>query len=286
MHRYHVRTFALPICGLLAVVGLCATPRVNAASEVKSRTLPAIGTSWCYSNGDGKPVRLTLKSIDSGIAKFEMNNGATSTTLNERVDTYTAIRAERSGQLRKLVFPLTQGKQWTDTVDETVTARLGPSASWQYQYHAVASNEVVRTEKLKVGAGTFDTVVVERTTDWTKSNPRSSDAPLHNQHCASQSCMVKGVSKDLIWYAPATGRAVLRAYTQTAPAFASYLQPDDMQNSATSLVTELVGYGQNETCAAVSAGALGQLPQAPWYGFPMYSNDTWEFLMQRNIAPD
>ncbi|QNK00250.1 hypothetical protein [Dyella telluris] len=258
-----------------------------APSQAQTRTLPAIGTTWCYSNGGDQPLQLTLKSVDSGVATYEMGNGGPTTVLmKERIDTYTPIRSNSTEQSRKLVFPLIKGKQWTDTVDETVTAPLGSTASWQYHYHAVVTSEVTGTEKRQVGAGTFDTIVIERYTTWTKSNPRSSDPILHDQRCASESCSVEGVSKEILWYAPSVGRGVLRAYTQTTAAFANYSQRDDILRTASDLVTELVGYGEHQSCAATSPGSLARTPEVPWFGFPLRPNNTWEFMMQRNVAPD
>jgi hypothetical protein len=285
--KQHQR-FAQLIFGAVVLVGLCDAPCASAAAATlpaQARNLPATGTTWCYSIGAGRVTPMTLTGVTSNIASYEAGGGSAPIKIDEQVDTYSTLNATRHGQRRLLDFPVVKDKRWSDEFDETVTSQLGHDASWQYHYHAVALSQVGATQKLKVGAGTFDTFVIERTTAWTKSDPHSSSAMLHAQHCDDASCSVSGFSKEVFWYAPSIGRAVLRAYTQSGDSsYVANQTPDDMLHDAGTLVTELVGYGDNATCAAPHASLQARTPSSPWYGFALWSNDTWEFLMTRDMA--
>ncbi|MBT2792758.1 hypothetical protein [Paraburkholderia strydomiana] len=126
--------------------------------------------------------------------------------------------------------------------------------------------------------------VIERKTAWTKHSPRSGSPELREQHCDTDDCSVVGYSKEVLWYAPSVGRGVLRAYAQSGDKSVWDYSSDDLIRNASSLVTELVGYGNDAACAKVQPPLLARVPSAPWYGFPLLMNDTWEFLMQRDIA--
>ena len=274
--------------GAAALAVLCngqwavaATP----APATSARSLPPAGTTWCYSAGNDQVSRLTLKQVQNGIARYETGSAGATVKIDEQVDTYTTLNSGRQGQRKLLAFPLSRGKTWSDAFDEDLTSELGPGMAWQYHYKATASTEVIGTEKRKVGAGTYDTIVVMRTTSWIKSKPRALDAKLSSQECDKPECTVTGSSREVLWYAPAIGRAVLRAYTQSGSFdFMGDRPSDALLENASTLVVELVGYGNDATCAAAHAPLLARLPSAPWFGFPMRPNNTWEFLMARDIA--
>lgn len=288
MLRTLPRRLAPLALGAAALALQCNCQWVVAATDAPAaatRTLPTAGTTWCYSVGPGRVSRLTLKQVQDGIANYEAGSADTPLKIEEQVDTYTTLNAGRHGQRTLLAFPLSRGKTWSDEFDEDVTTALGPGMSWQYHYKALASSEVIGTEKRKVGAGTYDTFVIVRNTSWLKSEPRTSDAKLDSQHCDKPECTVTGVSTEVLWYAPAIGRAVLRAYTQRGyPDFAENRVPDELLKTASTLVTELVGYSDDATCASAHEPVLARMPSAPWFGFPMRPNDTWEFLMARDMA--
>ncbi|MFL9887455.1 hypothetical protein PQR66_30785 [Paraburkholderia agricolaris] len=260
------------------------------AAEVltaSSRTLPAIGTTWCYSIGSSQPSTMTLKGVTAGIARYDIGGPGAITRIEEQTDTYTSVNATRHGQRKLLVFPLAKDRKWSDEFTEDLTSHLGSAAEMEFNYHAISQSHVIGTEKRHVGAGTFDTFVIERNTAWTKSNPRSSSKLLQAQQCGDADCTVTGYSKEVYWYAPSVGRAVLRAYSQSGDSdFVWNLSPDELLSNASSLVTELIGYGRAGTCEDLHPPLLARIPSAPWYGFPLLMNNTWEFLMQRNMAPE
>lgn len=59
-----------------------------------------------------------------------------------------------------------------------------------------------------------------------------------------------------------------------------------MLRSATSLVTELVDYGDDKTCAQTPAPLKAKMPSPPWYGFKARGNDTWESRMAVAMTMD
>jgi len=271
-------------------LALCSAQLNATAAEVltaPSRTLPTTGTTWCYSIGSPQPSTMTLKGVSAGIASYNIGGPGAITRIEEQTDTYTSVNATRHGQRKLLVFPLAKDRKWSDEFTEEITSHLGSNAEMQFTYHAISQSHVIGTEKRHVGAGTFDTFVIERNTAWTKSHPRSSSKLLQAQQCDDADCAVTGYSKEVYWYAPSVGRAVLRAYSQSGDSdFIWNLSPDELLNNASSLVTELVGYGRAATCGDLHPPLLARVPSAPWYGFPLFMNNTWEFLMQRNIAPE
>ncbi len=290
MFRFTLQRRMPPTAGVAVAIALmCHGLAAGAASDTptaQTRTLPAAGTTWCYSVGEGHMSAMTLKGVHNGIASYDIGPaGAASLKLDEQVDTYTPLNPGRNGERRLMVFPLKQGKQWEDRFDETVTTSLGGGHAWHYRYKAVASSEVIGTEKRQVGAGTFDTFVIARTTSWTKSAPGTSDAALGDMHCDDRECSVSGYSKEVFWYAPSIGRAVLRAYSQSG--FPQSMFDDtsaELLKNASSLVTELAGYGDDATCKATQPTRFAAVPSAPWFGFALWPNNAWEFHMARDIA--
>jgi hypothetical protein len=285
--RYRI-THLIRDAALILLVG--AAPITASAANLTSspsRALPAIGTTWCYSVGAPQATPMTLKGVSGGIASYDVGSAGSTMRMNEQADAYTFVNPSRHGERKLLAFPLAKGHAWSDEFTEDVTSRVGPDANWQYTYHAISQSHVVGTERRHVGAGMFDTFMIERNTAWTKSNPHSSSPTLHDLHCDKAECSVTGYSKEVFWYAPAVGRAVLRAYSQSGDSdFIWNRSPEDMLKNASSLVTELVGYGSDATCGASHPPLLARIPSAPWYGFPLLMNDTWEFLMQRNMASE
>lgn len=228
---------------------------------------------------------MTLKSVRSGLASYDLGGPNATMRIDEQIDTYTPVNATRHGQRQLLVFPLSKGKKWSDEFSENITSHPGGDAEWQYAYHAISQSHVIGTEKRHVGAGTFDTFVIERNTAWTKRDPHSASKMLRAQHCDDADCTVTGYSKEVFWYAPSIGRAVLRAYSQSGDS--DYIwnrSPEEILKDAGSLVTELVGYGRDATCGDPHPPLLARVPSAPWYGFALFMNNTWEFLMQRDVA--
>ncbi|VWD44005.1 hypothetical protein BLA39750_05595 [Burkholderia lata] len=284
----HLSRRMVPAIGFAAVaVAMSHGQWAAAAPAADSRTLPAVGTTWCYSVGEGRVTPMTLKAVHDGVASYDVGPATAPMKIDEDIATYTTPNPARHGERRLLVFPLKQGKQWEDRFDETVTANIGRGWTWHYRYKAVASSEVIGTEKRQVGAGTYDTFVIVRTTSWTKSDPGTTDATLRemNMHCDQPECTVSGYSKEVSWYAPSIGRVVLRANLQGGfePSMADGAADESLKNAG-SLVTELVGYGDDATCKAAQPSRFATVPSAPGFGFPIWPNNAWEFHMARDIA--
>ncbi|MEZ2310524.1 hypothetical protein AB6809_28165 [Paraburkholderia sp. RCC_158] len=279
--RKHFLATAFAACLLAAAQSIA-----NASTQLsaRARTLPPPGTTWCYSTGKGQTFPMTLKGSSAGVASYDIGVGHGASAIEEQSDTYTPTNGTRQGSRRLIVFPIVKDKTWSDEFSEVLTARLGHDIQWQYTYQARSLSRVIGSEKRGVGAGTFDTFIIERKTAWTKRSPHSDSSELREQHCDTDDCSVDGYSKEVLWYAPSVGRGVLRAYAQSGDKSVWDYSPDDLIRNASSLVTELVGYGNDAACASAQPPLLGSIPTAPWYGFPLLMNDTWEFLMQRDIA--
>lgn len=267
---------------LLAAVQSAADASTQLSA--RNRTLPPPGTTWCYSIGKGQMFPMTLKGLSAGIASYDIGVGHGASVIEEQSDTYTPTNSTRKGSRRLIVFPVVKDQKWSDEFNEELTARLGQDIQWQYTYQAKSLSHVIGSERRRVGAGTFDTFVIERKTAWTKHSPRSGSPQLREQHCDTDDCSVVGYSKEVLWYSPSVGRGVLRAYAQSGDKTIWDYSPDELVRNASSLVTELVDYGNDAACAKVQPPLLGRVPSAPSYGFPLLMNDTWEFLMQRDIA--
>lgn len=287
MYSIPYQRYIRRIFSAASLIGLCVAQcqAATGALSAHARTLPPAGTTWCYSIGFPKAAAMTLKGVSAGIASYDIGDAQAGMHIDEQVDTYTPRNPSRHGVRKLLVFPLATGKQWSDEFDEEVTSHLGRDTQWEYGYHAISQSHVLKTEKRQVGAGTYDTFVIERNTAWTKRNPRSSSSMLRSMHCDDPACTVTGYSKEVFWYAPSIGRAVLRVYSQGGDS--DYLwnrEPDQILKDAGALVTELVDYRNDATCDAPHSPLLARTPSSPWYGFAVRENDTWEFLMQRDMA--
>ncbi len=261
-----------------------AEPRIEPlATPVAARRLPPVGTTWCYSAGPQVRASMTLTGVDGDVATYTLNDAPSHPALKEQIDAYSEISPERHGERRLLAFPLEQGKQWHDTFDQTVTMG-GPQPRYRYHLRATATSTVAGTERRTTAAGTFDTIVVVRDTQWTRSAPEALADAMHDEHCATDACTASGASRDVYWYAPALGRAVLRAYLRSGwPELPTSADPDELLHDSASLVTELVGYGPDtNACRAAPPAVLGRLPTTPWPGFAALPNDSWEFLMRRD----
>lgn len=277
----HSRKHLIAACLLATVQStVCGSTQLSA----RSRTLPPPGTTWCYSTGKGQTFPMTLKGLSAGIASYDIGVGSGASVIEEHSDTYTPTNGTRHGWRRLIIFPIVQDQKWSDEFSEVLTARLGHDIQWQYAYQARSLSHVISSEARRVGAGTFDTFVIERKTAWTKRSPHSDSPGLREQHCETDECSVYGYSKEVLWYAPSVGRGVLRAYAQSGDKSVWDYSPEDLIRNASSLVTELVGYGNDAACSKAQPPLLGSVPSAPWHGFPLLMNDTWEFLMQRDVA--
>ena len=230
---------AVSIPGALATIALCASQAAFADDSLsaQARPVPSAAMTWCYSVGTGPATRLRLEEVKSGIAYNKAVTSGVPHRFEERFDTFTSVNATRKGQRTVLAFPLVKDKHWRDAFDETLTSSFGGGRSWQYRYKASADSVVLGTAKIEVGAGSFDTWVIQRSTSWTKSQPRATSALPFDVKCGSPACSASGYSRETLWYAPAVGRVILRAYAQSGSAPWLWKQtPEDMLRDATTLV--------------------------------------------------
>ena len=89
-------------------LALCSSQLNATAAEVlaaPSRTLPASGTTWCYSIGSPQPSTMTLKGVSAGIASYDIGGPGAITRIDEQTATYTSVNATRRGQRKLLVLP-------------------------------------------------------------------------------------------------------------------------------------------------------------------------------------
>ncbi|MEK6349623.1 MAG: hypothetical protein V4764_19215 [Burkholderia sp.] len=267
-----------------ASAGQAAAPL--ALAPAPARRLPPVGTAWCYSSGARAGASMTLSAVEGDVATYRLDEAPGQPSIRERIGAYSIVDATRHGERRILAFPLAQGKQWRDKYDQTVTAG-GARLPYRYRLHVESTSTVTGAERVTTAAGTFDTFVVERNIDWTRSEPKALDDALKDARCASPACSVSGVAREVTWYAPSVGRAVLRAYLRGADFMwiGSGGAADTLHNAA-SFVTELVAYGPGASCQAAPAPLMGRLPSAPAPGFAPLMNDSWEFLMRRDGIGD
>lgn len=253
-----------------------------ALAPALARRLPPVGTTWCYSSGPHAGASMTLSAVDGDIATYRLDDAPSQPSIRERIGAYSLIDATRHGERRILAFPLAKGKQWRDDYEQTVTAG-GARMPYRYRLQVKSTSDVTGAERVTTAAGTFDTFVVERNIDWTRSAPKALDDALHGERCASPACSVAGVAREVTWYAPSVGRAVLRAYLRGGDfMWLGSGGSADMLRNAAAFVTELVAYGPGASCQAAPAPLAGRLPSAPAPGFAPLMNDTWEFLMRRD----
>lgn len=249
-------------------------PQVPQKWVKTKRRLPPVGTIWLYQTGDNKPVALTLKSVGESRATYDVAHGKA--TLVEDIDTYRRANDHQLGI--PLKFPLSPGKEWSNSYTATITVQGPNESSWQYRYRANAYNQVLKVERITVGAGTFTTYLVDRRINWTKDQA-SGEGFFSRYHNAGDG-VVSGSTRNLLWYAPKAGRVILRAHQVSGWSHLFNDSPEAFLNSARTMITELVGMAQpDESPRSHEARYTSKPPHVGWIGFKLYANDTWEYLM-------
>ena len=242
-----------------------------------TRTLPEVGTTWLYRFNDGGPVPLTLTAVDGDRADYRV--GESGVTLREDVDAYQPEGARAGPRLR---FPLHPGDQWRYDIDSTVQVPVSEGAHWQYRYRARVISKVGAVETIRVGAGTFRALRVSRQIAWSKDQAQGEGARFEAIRNGDDG-VVKGFTREILWYAPEAGRVVLKAQLQSGERALLQRPAAQLLDNAATRFTELVGMaGPGDSAEAgepLHAGEAG----TGWVGAPMRDNDTWEYLMQAHF---
>ncbi|MFM0295029.1 hypothetical protein P0D71_04275 [Paraburkholderia sp. RL17-383-BIF-A] len=90
-----------------------------------SRTLPATGTTWCYSIGAYQPSTIALQGVSRGIAGDAIGGAEALARIKEVTDSNTPVNATRDGQRKLLVLLLAKDREWSDDLTENLTSHPG-----------------------------------------------------------------------------------------------------------------------------------------------------------------
>ncbi|WP_325079713.1 toxin-antitoxin system YwqK family antitoxin [Klebsiella aerogenes] len=248
------------------------------------RKLPEIDTIWEYTFNGKTSNRLKLTAVKNDIATYQFDN----TIMKESIRDYAFFKADNNTPSRGILsFPLTPGKSWRENITSTVKSPLGKNGQWQYTYTAETYSVVAGVAKITVAAGTFDTLVIEKTSHWTKSKPKWITQSSSKMRCATSDCEVSGATKEIFWYAPAAARVILKS-AQTGGK-ANYLLGNSdylLTSGQKTLMTELIGFGKLSEHSASPENAIyahSLPPYALSLGFPLLPNDSWEYMMINSL---
>ncbi|WP_191091642.1 toxin-antitoxin system YwqK family antitoxin [Affinibrenneria salicis] len=257
------------------------------------RILPAPGAVWTYSSDGEYTADLQLLSVKKNTATYRLSdqkNGAEQ-EVTEVIDNYSTQEQRAAGK-RVLNFPLTPGKEWRDSYQKTVSFTPEKGVKWQYAWRAQSNTRVAGVDKITVAGGTFDTLVITRNTSWQKSDPRVEGPSSWKPKCYSQTCSIKGYTREVMWYAPAIGRAVLKAVVMGGQQNILGIDARSMLKRSDSIISELTDYAP----APKANSATEDMAPATYYartpassqafrkGFPMMANDSWEFFMGYHVV--
>lgn len=205
--------------------------------------------------------------------------------VKENLNDYTWVSpVEFNRQVRS--FPLTLGKTWKNSYQAQIKVHAQEGTEWEYTCKAESSSYIAAVEKITVASGTFDTLVIERIIQWTKSNPHYTGIPPESPMvCGETSCELQGITSEILWYVPKIGRDVLKSVEISgSPAMISRSHESTLKNSA-ALVSELTGYGmQVRTGKDLPAAKFAhEIPDNAFIkGFRLMMNNSWEFAMSRD----
>lgn len=259
-------------------------PQTHFPFDYNLRKLPAVGTVWEYTLNGKTSNLLQLTAVKNGIATYRFDN----TVMKESIGDYTFFKADNTPPSRRILsFPLTPGKSWRENMTRVVKSPLGKNGQWQYTYTAETYSLVAGVAKITVAAGTFDTLVIEKTSHWTKSNPKWITQSSSKMRCATSDCEVSGATKEIFWYAPTAGRVILKS-AQTGSK-ASYLLGDSdylLTSGIKTVMSELIGFGKSSGNSTPPEKAIYAHPLPPYalsLGFPLLPNDSWEYMMINHL---
>jgi len=203
------------VCALLLLVTGCATPLPQTPPAGVSAQVPApefrVGNDWRYSVHDGftklprGTVEYRVSAIQSDTVTVEVrNNGLESTEIYARDGNWLRRPAPNlqtftySPAYPAFAFPLAAGKTWNARVVAT-----DPADGQRFPVTIQAT--VLGWEKIKVPAGEFDTLKVQRTVyiGYFQANVRG-----------------PSIAIEIEWYAPALKQAARR---ETSGRYFTYL---------------------------------------------------------------
>ncbi|HBU8522246.1 hypothetical protein HCH17_05620 [Klebsiella aerogenes] len=259
-------------------------PQIHFPFDYSERKLPPVDTIWEYTLNGKTSNRLRLIAVKNDIATYRFENSV----IKESIRDYTFFKADHKTPSRRIFsFPLTPGKSWRENIKSVVKAPVGNKEQWQYTYTAETYSLVAGVAKITVAAGTFDTLVIEKTSHWTKSNPEWISPSTSKMRCVTSDCEISGATKEIFWYAPAAARVILKS-AQTGSK-ASYLLGDSdylLTSGQKTVMTELIGFGmlpENSIPPEKARYAHPLPPYALSLGFPLLPNDSWEYMMINNL---
>lgn len=256
-------------------------PIVKLPFKLDSRIMPNPGTVWRYSF-DGKTQRqITLSEVKDNIVIYQ----AGARKVEENLHDFTWVSPEEFNR-KILSFPLTPGKTWKNSYQAQIKVPSPAGQEWEYTYKAKSTSYISAVEKITVTGGTFDTLVIERMIHWTKSNPHYTGThPESQMVCGGDSCELEGYTSEIMWYAPAIGRDVLKIVEMSgSPMLISRSSQSALKNS-NAFISELTGYGSQLTInkPLLTMKYAHEIPENAFIqGFPMMMNNTWEFAMSRH----
>ncbi len=254
-------------------------PTVPEAFQDVARTLPEAGTTWLYQFNDAEPVALTLTEKDSDLARYDVGDG--DATLKENPRRYQPVDEENGPMLR---FPLHPGDVWRYRTEEIVTVPASDGAHWQYRYRTETTSKVSAVETVQVGAGTFKALRISRDIAWRKDQASGEGGGLERIKNGGDG-QVDGFTRELLWYAPAAGRVVLKAHLESGDPNLLGRPAAQLLDNAATWFTELVALAGPDETPRPGEPRHAREPGAGWIGFAMQRNNTWEYLMQSHSAP-
>ena len=162
----------LPSLALLAFIGGCATEPLSVRGDVPASVTPAqvkVGDFWEYQ------VRDAYTGFDRGLRRYEVSHSGPErividvTQDSQRVDSLVygpgwnglehpltnLQRFRYAPAFPAYAYPLEPGKTWYTIVDAT-------DATTGRRYRVHTRGKVVRWERIKVPAGEFDALRIER----------------------------------------------------------------------------------------------------------------------------
>lgn len=235
------------------------------------------GMEWTYSAGkDGTPSTMRLEKVEGAHAIYLINGAM---PYSENWTTYTDENTNRDGEKLTLHFPLKPGDSWTDKFSEPGEMK-GTNEHYRYDYEESATSTVAGIEEITVAAGRFRTLRVDRVAHWVKDRPVALDGQKRDELKPGQAPQADGYRLTQLWYAPALGRAVLKATLRVGDAFYA-VRAQGLLETANTAVVELTRYHrEGVTCGGTEPLLARQPDQYVPLGYDLVFNSTWEWALR------